>query len=193
MIILEYREDHDPLPHEVPILKQFGEWAVHRCLAWHIGKSWETGALGPISPKTTPIRHNKACKDLLDKQILSCKTDWAAKAIKHPTPVQKAERQKRLEEIIATFTTCDIHYSITHVGAGLKWPLQAQSLQQAYTAARVLDFFLPPKFAAIFVANLKTMPMELRRKLQLLPLHITPGDRHCDLREEIWQGLAKLK
>jgi len=154
--------------HEIPIIKQFGVWAVHRCLYWHDGKSWEQGAFGPIALDTTPLKHNKACKGVLNNQILHFKTDWAAKAIKRPTPAQKAERAKRYEEIISTFTTGEISYTVSHTTAGLAWPTKypLDTLKAAKQVAEKLHYFFPPELAEIMVGNRKSLGGSLQHHIR---------------------------
>ena len=168
-----------PVRHEVPVLKQFGSWCVHRCLAWHINKSWETGELAPISLKTSPTKHNKVCDEFLEKKILEIKTNWAAKAIKKMSDTQKRERQHRMEETMATFTSCDITYSVSHIDAGLAWPTKYPLLTTtaAYNAAKILQYYLPENLAALFVAKRKTLSTELRNTLKgLLGEAPRPGE-----------------
>ena len=155
-------------PYELPIIEQFGPWAVHRCLEWHTGKSWATGELTPIALKTSPTRHNKACDDFLRKKIYQAQSDWEAKAIKRPTATDYDDQKQARDASLKKFTSPDICYGVSHIGAGLAWPVKYPLLTKtaAYNTAKILWYYLPEDLATIFVAKRKELPTELRNTLK---------------------------
>lgn len=157
----------------IPVIKAFGNFAVHRCISWHLSKSWAFGSLGPIPLDISPSKHNKMAQDILETQLNCINSEFAAKIKKiYGSGISKSELKKaqdynkniyvqrslRLDEIKETFAVTEIYYSVSLfpdsssspiLGLALGW----RSLHTLYTKtdaesfARNLNFMVPSDMA----------------------------------------------
>lgn len=156
----------------IPIIKAFGNFAVHRCISWHLSKSWALGSLGPIPLDISPSKHNKMAQDILETQQNCVNSEFDAKLKKVYSGMSESEIKKareynkniyaqkslRLAEIKETFAVTEIYYAVSlfsdpssspvlELALGWRSPHTLYTKTDAESFARNLNFMVPSDMA----------------------------------------------